>query len=241
MSDKIFLSVIIPSYLEEENLRVILPLIDNVLSELRRPFEVLIIDTMEKMDGTESVCQKFNHAYINREGGNYYSNAVITGLKYAKGEYIIFMDADGSHSPDFIPKLIEHANNFDVVVASRYVKGGSIDNSMLLVLMSKIVNFGYSFVLNIKCKDISNSFKLYQAKAIKGLHLTSKNFDIIEEILFKLKLNNKDIKIKEVPFAFKKRMFGTTKRNLFAFIFSYLITLITLRFGGKTKDKSSSS
>ena len=231
MNDNVLISVIIPSYLEEENLRIISPRIEHILSQLKKAYEVLIIDTMEKMDNTESVCKEFNFTYINREGGNYYSNAVITGIKYAKGKYIIFMDADGSHSPEFIPKLIEHANDFDVIVASRYVKGGSIDNSTLLVLMSRMVNFGYSFVLNLRCKDISNSFKLYQASDLKALHLTSKNFDIIEEILYKLKRKNKDIKIKEIPFAFKERMFGTTKRNLFAFIFSYLVTLIKLRCG----------
>ena len=55
-------------------------------------------------------------------------------------------------------------------------------------------------------------------------------FDIVEEILFKLKRLHKKLIIKELPFTFKKRMFGETKRNLVFFILSYIVTLVRLRF-----------
>jgi dolichol-phosphate mannosyltransferase len=96
--------------------------------------------------------------------------------------------------------------------------------------MSKIVNWGYSFVLNIKCKDVSNSYRLYDSAQLQALKLKCDNFDIVEEILFKLIRNNKSLKMKEVPFSFKQRMFGETKRNLPQFIFTYVFTLIRLRF-----------
>jgi dolichol-phosphate mannosyltransferase len=141
------------------------------------------------------------------------------------------MDGDGSHAPEFIPNFLKVADAYDVVIASRYVKGGASDNSMHLLFMSKIVNVLYSVVLNLNCKDVTNSFKLYRAALLKPLTLYSKNFDIIEEMLFKMKRNCRKLRILELPFTFKERMFGHTKRNLFMFMLSYSFTLLKLRFG----------
>lgn len=224
------LSIIIPAYLEEENLRILLPRLTNSLSSLKIRYEVIVVDTMKPLDNTALVSNQFNATYINRENGNAYGDAIRTGIKFIKGEKAIFMDGDGSHSPEFISQLYKHANDYDVVIASRYVSGGSTDNNKILLLMSKIVNFVYSFVLNIKCKDVSNSFKLYDTNKLQNLLLKSNNFDIVEEILFKLNKKNKNLKIIEIPFTFKERMFGHTKRNLFLFVLSYIFTLIKLRF-----------
>jgi dolichol-phosphate mannosyltransferase len=229
-SNEIELSIIIPSYLEEENLRIILPRIKSELSSLPFTFEVLVIDTIQNLDNTEKVCAENNISHINREIDNFYGDAVRTGIKHASGKYTIFMDADGSHPPEFIHKLLEYKGNFDVVIASRYIEGGSTDNFKMLILMSLIVNILYSKVLGIKCKDVSNSYKLYLTSDLKDLHLKCANFDIVEEILYKLTKSKNDPRIKEVPFGFKKRMFGQTKRNLFLFTISYMITIVRLRF-----------
>ncbi len=231
MSSNIRLSIIIPSYLEEENLRIIIPRLKNEMQKLGEDYEILIVDTMHPMDHTEEVCRNNNIVYLNRKKGNHYGNAIRTGLENAKGEYIIFMDADGSHSPEFISKLYQYKNDYDVVIASRYVAGGATDNNSILLIMSWVVNVIYSVVLNLKCRDISNSFKLYRGNLLKNINLYCNNFDIIEEILFKLTKTNPDIKIKEVPFSFKKRMFGETKRNLYFFVLTYIVTLLKLRFG----------
>ena len=226
------LCTVIPAYLEEENLRLILPRISNVLRSMNIEYEILVIDTCEPVDQTRDVCAQYSDVkYINRAPGNLYGDAVRTAIKEAKARYVLFMDADGSHTPEFIPILFDRRKDHDVVIASRYVNGGGTDNSKTLVMMSKIVNIIYSTVLNIKCKDVSNSYKLYKGDILKNLELYCNNFDIIEELLFKLKRRNKNLKICEVPYIFKARMFGHTKRNLIAFIFSFTFTLLRLRFG----------
>lgn len=227
------LSIIIPAYLEEENLRIILPRLSNALREISDNWEILVMDTMKAMDGARKVCEENGAAYINRSGGNDYGDAIRTGIERAESEYAIFMDADGSHDPEFIKNLYENKENQDVVVASRYVEGGNTDNSKLLIFMSLVVNILYSLVLNIKCRDISNSFKLYKTADLKNLKLRCNNFDIVEEIMYKLKKTKGNLRIKELPFLFKKRMFGDTKRNLFLFVLSYFFTLIKLRFFNK--------
>ena len=93
--------------------------------------------------------------------------------------------------------------------------------------MSRILNISYSVILGLKYRDVSNSFKIYNAELIKPLSLKCNNFDVVEEILVKIN-RNREINFIEVPFSFKKRMFGKTKRNLFRFIVTYIYTLIKL-------------
>ena len=219
-----------PCYLEEENLRYLLPRLVKELTTIGDTFEILIIDTMQTMDNTKGISIENNATYIPRETGNNYGDAIRTGIKYAQGEYTIFMDADGSHSPEFVQNLYKYKNDYDVVIASRYITGGSTDNNQLLILMSYITNITYSMVLNLQVKDISNSFKLYKTSCLKELTLRCKNFDIVEEILYKIKKNHQEIKVLEIPYSFKERMFGHTKRSLFFFILTYIITIIRLRF-----------
>lgn len=228
------LTVAIPAYKEADNLKVILPKLVSVLEKVEPSYEILIIDTAMPMDDTREVCAGFGNTvrYMPRAGAhNYYGDAVRTAIAHTQGAFLIFMDGDGSHDPGFITQLYSYKDAFDVVIASRYVKGGETKNSGALVAMSLMLNLVYSLVLNLNCRDTSNSFKLYKSKDVQNITLTSNNFEIVEEILFKIKKQNKNLKIKEIPFTFDKRMFGKTKRNLFVFILTYLYTLVKLRFG----------
>jgi dolichol-phosphate mannosyltransferase len=228
-SEELELSVVLPAYLEEENLRLLLPRLNQTLSKLTPSYEILVIDTHEPMDQTEDACRTHGAQYCRRVGGNNFGDAVRTGIDRAKGTYVLFMDSDGSHTPEYIPELFRFRKDYDIVIASRYVQGGATENPFLLIVMSRILNIAYSLILNLKCKDVSNSFKLYRASLLKPLDLVCDNFDIIEEILFKISRNKHDIRMKEVPFTFKKRMFGDTKRKLFLFMLTYFWTMTKLR------------
>lgn len=219
-----------PAYLEEENLRLILPRLNATLSTMKIRSEIIVVDTRVPMDHTEVVCREQSVRYIQRSPSNTFGSAVRSGIDAAQGQFILFMDSDGSHTPEFIYNLFESREKADVVIASRYIEGGVTENSASLKVMSQMLNLTYSWVLGLNCKDVSNSFKLYRGYQLKELYLTCENFDIVEEILFKLKVLNKGLTIYEVPFTFKERMFGKTKRNLVAFMFTYLITLLKLRF-----------
>jgi dolichol-phosphate mannosyltransferase len=228
--NKIDLSVVLPAYQEEENLRNLLPRLLETLRTIGVSSEVLVIDTRDPMDMTKAVCELNGVRYIKRRESNHFGCAVRTGIAEAKGEFILFMDADGSHPPEFIPELLCFSDRYDVVIASRYVAEGNTENSFALILMSRIVNWTFSMVLNLPCKDVSNSFKVYRGEQLKSINLTCNNFDIVEEVLFKLHRKYPLIQFKEIPFVFKKRMFGDTKRNLFVFILTYVFTIIKLRF-----------
>lgn len=224
------LSVVIPAYMEEENLRALLPRIKKTVDALVVDNEILVVDTLKPLDHTPNICREYGVQYFNRETNNTYGASIRTAIKQVKGKYVLFMDADGSHSPEFIRDLYENREERDVVIASRYVEGGGSDNSKTLIFMSWLVNFIYAWLFDLKCKDVSNSFKLYRGELLRNLTLKCNNFDIVEEILIKIKRKNKRLKILEIPYIFKERMFGHTKRNLVFFVLSYIFTLLKLKF-----------
>ena len=132
------LSVILPAYQEGANLKTILPQMVDFLAKHFKSFEILVIDTMEAMDETPIICEQYNASvkYVNREISNDYGSAIRTGIKRAEGDYIVFMDCDGSHSYQDIVRLKETQNKFnaDVVIASRYMKGGKTDFLEILII-----------------------------------------------------------------------------------------------------------
>jgi dolichol-phosphate mannosyltransferase len=237
MGADVELSVVIPAYLEEENLRIILPRLRKTLKGMRVRHEILVVDTRPSLDGTAEACKEFGAVHLQREGGPHYGAAVTTGIRASRGAWVLFMDADGSHAPEFVRSLWEHAAGHDVVIASRYVPGGVTENPLVLQWMSLVLNVVYRELLGLDCKDVSNSFKLYRGGPLRRLRLGCKNFDIVEEILVRYgAAEKKRLRIKEIPFAFKKRMFGETKRDLFAFVLSFaatLLRLLRLRFSAR--------
>ena len=230
------ISVLLPAYNEGENLKNLIPQIKQELEEENINYEILIVDSMNKIDDTEEIAKENNVKYYHRENGDNYGDAIRTGILKAQNEYLLVMDADGSHSPKELKKLIKDCPNYDITIGSRYVKigvvlffifrnNGKTDNNIMLMLMSLIVIIAYRVCLKIKVKDISNSLRIYKTEDLKKLDLESNNFDIVEEILIKLCLFNKNYKIKEVPITFEKRKQGKSKRKLGKFILSYIKTM----------------
>ena len=224
------LSVVLPAYREAPNLAELLPRLRQTLESFPLRFEILVIDTESPLDQMEQVCLQYGATYVQRSGGNDYGDAVRTGIRTAVGRFCLFMDADGSHPPEFIQQLLSVAEQSDVVVASRYVSGGGTDNSFVSTLMSRVLNVTFSIVLGLRCSDISNSFKLYRTEMLQSIPLQCRNFDVIEEILFRMQQQHPALRIREVPFHFRKRAHGETKRRLLVFIMTFLGTMMRLRF-----------
>lgn len=232
---KVKISVVLPAYQESENLKDILPKLHSTLAQLDTPYEILVIDTENPMDETASVCRSENARYIQRRGGNYYGDAIRTGFSDATGEYIVVMDADGSHNPEAILQFFSEmeTGQYDVIIGSRYCKGGTSHNGPILKFMSWCLNLTYRIIFHLNVNDVSDSFRMYKADQIKKLPLTCNNFDIVEEILVRLSLDMPNLRIKEVPIHFNKRAYGESKRDLVKFILSYLSTIYRLKQIGK--------
>ena len=130
------LSVCLPAYKEDENLLNIIPAIHKSLAYYDH--EIVVISEQQKSDVTFNICNELNAEYVNREGGNDYGDAIRTAFDVAKGKYLVIMDADGSHDPKSILDMISkmESSNCDLVIGSRYCKGGFTDNNFILRFMS---------------------------------------------------------------------------------------------------------
>ena len=229
--------MIIPALDEILNLRQLLPKVFRELEQFNDyASKILVIVGVESSESEINEIMALGCVPIIRGPSNTFGDAIRSGFAEAKAynpEFILIMDADGSHNPRTIPRLIRaiDGGGFDVVIASRYAVGGGSHNTTLLKFMSKVLNFTYSKVLGINAKDVSTNYKIYRGVLLADLHLSCQNFDIVEEILLEVKrIRGGKLEIKEIPDHFEKRIFGESKRNLALFILSYITTLLRLRF-----------
>jgi dolichol-phosphate mannosyltransferase len=223
------LSVVMPAYREADALERLLPSLIRALNKLGVSYEVVVADSMEPLDETAKVCAQFSARHIRRTGGNAYGDAVRSGIQAAGGRHILLMDADGSHSPEEIQRLWSVRGDSDIVIGSRYIRGGATENPLSLIFLSRVLNFMYEFAFRLPVKDISNSFRLYRGDQLQKLELVSNNFEIVEEILIRLVCGPTGATVCEVPITFEKRKGGESKRNLPAFMLSYMVSIARLR------------
>jgi dolichol-phosphate mannosyltransferase len=227
--DRVALTIMIPSYREAASLRDLLPKVKAAAHALTPAFEVLIVDTQEPMDETAEVCAANLVRHVNRSGGNHYGDAIRTGIREARGTYLLCMDADGSHNPTYFARMWDKRETWDIVIGSRYARGGQTENPKHLILMSWVVNFTFRMSFNIKAKDVTNSFRLYNRSILLPLKLESNAFDVLEELLIKAVTHQPPARVGEVPVTFEKRKAGESKRKLMQFALGYLSTLRKLR------------
>lgn len=231
-NDKKKLTVMIPAYGEAENLRLLLPEIEKVTENLAVPSEIIVLDAESPVDDTQAVCIENQARWIPRTGGNRYGDAIRTGIRTCTGDFVITMDADGSHNPQFIYKLWERRLDADVVIASRYIPGGVTENPWLLVAMSRLLNIAFKLFVGMPVYDISNSFRLYRGDLLRNIEPKYANFDVLEEILAKIIWGNfiPPAVILEIPFRFEQRKYGKPKRNLLVFTIQFVTALFKLRW-----------
>ena len=227
--------ICIPAFDELANLQVLVPRILEEVTKIEG-FEFSIKIFVRNNEPVESLKElhQLSAKVILRNPRNDFGSAIYSAVRSIgpQTRYVIFMDADGSHNPARIVTLINEirSKSADIVIASRYVSGGKTDNPRILIALSRLLNVVFAFVIGVKCRDISTNFKIYDANILRGIELECANFDVIEELLFKInKAKQGKALILEIPDHFEKRNFGESKRKMTVFIFSYIVTLIKLR------------
>ncbi|MCM1499247.1 MAG: glycosyltransferase [Clostridium sp.] len=224
------ISIVLPAYQEAENLKSILPRLQKVLEKKDLQYEILVIDTMTPMDDSKKICEENNVCYIPRKNGNLYGDAIRTGFSKGQGKFLVVMDADGSHNPEDVLRFYDEMEKgkYNLIIGSRYCKGGYTDNNFILRFMSYVLNLTYRMLFGLRVKDVSDSFRMYRTEDLRKITLECDNFDIVEEILIKLHFQIGGFTVKEIPISFSKRVAGESKRDLVKFIFSYLQTISKL-------------
>lgn len=213
--------VIIPTYNEIENISSI---IDAVL-DLQQKFDILIIDD-NSPDGTarvvESKIKSFPERIFleRREGKLGLGTAYIHGFKWGlkKGyDYILEMDADFSHNPKDLPRLLDacRKESADMSIGSRYISGVNVVNwPMGRVLMSYFASAYVRFITGTSIRDTTAGFVCYSKKVLEAINLDKIQFKgYAFQIEMKFKAFKKNFKIVEVPIIFINRKLGTSKMN----------------------------
>ena len=229
------LAIVIPALDEIANLRKVIPAVQRALrpSDVRVTIFVVVGRDCSEADRTE--LYELGAQPIRRDPTDSFGDAIRSGIQACgpDTDVVIFMDADGSHDPASIPRLLAEADKADIVIASRYVKGGRSDNGLALRAMSRTLNLAYGLVLGIRCNDISTNFKLFHYADIRDVTLTCRNFDVVEELLFRVRqAKGPSLRVLEIPDYFRERDEGETKRSLGPFVASYIATLVRLRVKG---------
>lgn len=214
------LSIVIPALNEAENLATLLPEIKTIVEGLDVQTEIIVVD--ECADDVTCQIVEQNHAELLCPNTSGYGMALLNGLQHAHGSFIISMDADYSHSPVFIRDLWGERHNADIIIASRYIRGGKAVMPFSRYFLSRILNLFFGLGLSIPVRDMSSGYRLYRANTIQGQQIISKNFDIQEELLVRAVAAGKSVK--EVPFIYRPRKHGSSHARVLQFGITYLTT-----------------
>jgi len=149
--------------------------------------------------------------------GSAYINAFNWILNNLKVDVVIQMDADFSHPPDLIPKMIDHIySGADVVIASRYTKNGGVEKwSISRKIVSKGANLLFKLFIGTNIKDVTGGYRTFRFEIIRKLmkrDLSSKGYEFQIETIYHVSQMTK--KIIEIPFVFKNRTAGKSKLSL---------------------------
>lgn len=208
-------SVIIPTYREAENLRVLLPRLESVLSGMQRNHEILVVDDRSE-DGTDGVvgqmADQIPVRLIVRTGLRDLSLAVLDGLRAACGRLLVVMDADLSHPPESIPTLLDalEGDAADLVIGSRYAAGGRTEdwggwrqwNSRVATWLCRPLAGGVR-------DPMAGFFALRRATFLQGDRLDPIGYKIGLELICRCPCRN----VVEVPITFRDRAAGCSKLN----------------------------
>jgi dolichol-phosphate mannosyltransferase len=218
------LTIVIPALNEGPNLELLLPDLKAVLNGIGISWEVLIV-TREHDIGTRGAAERGGARVLNQtEPG--YGGAVICGFAAARGRYVMTMDADLSHPPTFIKDMWDKRDQAEVIVASRYVPGGSADMPWTRYILSRVLNMFFCRGLGLRIHDISSGYRLYRKSALDGQKFRAHDFDILQEIL--VRAHAEGWRLAEVPFVYKPRVHGSSHARLFKFGLAYLRTFWSL-------------
>ena len=216
-------TVVLPTYNEADNL----PQMAAALWALpATELSILVVDD-NSPDGTGQAADQLaarNPGRLNvihRPGKNGLGTAYIEGFTHAIGEgaqVIIQMDADFSHSPSYIPAMLEHLENYDVVIGSRYVAGGKLDERWEFgrYLLSWFANSLYTrLILNAKTHDTTAGFKAWRRETLLGIGLDRvKSNGYVFQVEMAYLAERLGYRALEIPIYFEDRRIGQSKMTV---------------------------
>ena len=175
-----------------------------------REWELIVVDDGSP-DGTADLAESYAPAHpvrvVRRPGKAGLASAVVAGFAQARGDLLVVMDADLSHPPEAVPRLVDAIENgADLAVGSRYVKGGGTED---WPLKRRVVSRAACLMGNVlvPIRDCTSGFFAIRKSAIDGVKLNPIGFKIGFEVMARARYN----KAVEVPYVFRDRELGKSK------------------------------
>lgn len=227
--------VMIPTFNERENLP---RLLDQLVGLPLEKTRFLVVDDGSP-DGTGIIADELAKAnprivVFHRGKKDGLGRAYVEGFAQALrlgADRVIVIDADFSHDPKVIPGMIEAAKHADLVIGSRYMRGGRIENwNFLRRLVSRFGNTYARFVLGVSVKDLTTGYVCFSRKALEAIGLSSMRASgYVMNIELKYRTIQKGFKVVEIPIVFTERRDGASKFTLGSFLEAFF-HIVTLRF-----------
>jgi glycosyltransferase involved in cell wall biosynthesis len=233
--DSPVISIVIPAYNESKTIGEILSRTNKTMETLGVPYEIIVIDD-GSTDQTKQLAEKQKANVISNGINRGKGYALIKGFKKARGNILVTMDADGSHQPEEIPKLIKPLliNNADVVAGSRFLGSKRKDSiKKLHIIGNHFFNFLILLLTRRRITDSQTGFRAFKKKIIHEIALTSKGYEIETELTIKLLKNG--YLFQEEPITCEKRREGSSHLNPLFDGFKILRNIIKASIFIKTK------
>jgi dolichol-phosphate mannosyltransferase len=219
------ITIVIPALNERENLELLLPSVSAVINGLGLLAEIVVVDG-GSADGSRTAAEQLGARVITQQERGY-GGALLAGFAAARAPFVVTMDADLSHQPVFLEDFWRQRNEADLLIASRYVSGGSAEMGAVRRVLSLVLNQTYRRVLALPLRDVSSGFRMYHRDVLTTLDLQARDFDVLEEILVKVYLRGG--RISEVPFHYQARESGKSHAKLLKFGWAFSKTLLRMR------------
>jgi dolichol-phosphate mannosyltransferase len=210
--------VVIPTYNEADNIRAITGRVRAAVGEV----DILVADD-NSPDGTGAIADELavadDHIFVlHRAGKEGLGAAYKAGFAWAKDkgyDAVVEMDADGSHAPEELPKLLDALRDHDAVLGTRYISGGSVHNwPMHRLLLSRGGNIYIRMALGMPFRDATGGYRAYRMPVLDAINvetIASTGYSFQVELAWRS--YRKGFRMTEVPITFTEREHGVSKMS----------------------------
>ena len=228
-------SVVLPTYCERDNIGRLISAIEEGLLAAGWEVEILVVD-----DNSPDCTAQAVNDHQPRQGSivkcivrteeRGLATAIKCGLYEAHGDRIVVMDTDFNHSPENLPEMVQQLDDYDLVIGSRFVKGGGMEERRRY-WFSLIYNLFIQCILFQGIRDNLSGFFAIRRAPLFSLDLDTIFYGYGEYFIRLIYLaRQRGLRIVEVPVFYTLRQYGFSKSNLFSMIYNYTRCALELRF-----------
>jgi dolichol-phosphate mannosyltransferase len=232
------ISIILPTYNERQGIAELVGELLAVVRAKRLDAEILVVDD-DSPDGTAA---HLDDAFRGepavrvhvRRGERGLASAIRRGIEQARGDIVVVMDSDGNHDPALLPLMVRCAEDFDLVIGSRYVVGGGMPYSAFRYWASYAFNILIRMVLGLRIHDNLSGYLAFRRTLLGRLDADRIFYgygDYAIRLLHQLVRGGG--RVLEIPTVYGLRKGGDSKTRFFAYFWTYLASVFRLRLSGR--------